>query len=140
MVALDWPGGRDKTCLKRVIGVAGDRVEFAQGQLVINGETSRIRSVSQELAVEAVAGKSWVIWPPGNQDASAPPLVVPRGHVYLLNDKRIDAEDSRSWGPVNVDELEAKVRFVWLSLDWFEGSQVRSWPRPRWQRMLRSID
>ncbi len=140
VVALRCPGARDRTCLKRVIGVPGDRVEFRAGQLVVNGESSRLSKVSQELAVERLGSVKWVIWPALVSGASVAPLVVPPGHVYLLNDKRGDGEDSRSWGPVSRDELEAKVRFVWLSLDWFDAGKVRSWPRPRWQRMLRSID
>lgn len=140
VVALHCPGARDRTCLKRVIAIQGDRVEFTAGQLVVNGEASRLSRVSNELAVEKIGADSWVIWPSPEAGTSVAPLVVPPGQVYLLNDKRGDAEDSRSWGPVSRDELEAKVRFVWLSLDWFDGSKVRSWPRPRWQRMLRSID
>lgn len=140
VVALRCPGSREKTCLKRVVGVEGDRIEFLAGQLVLNGEASRVRKVSEELAVERVGEESWVIWPkPGAQESSEP-LVIPPGQVYLLNDKRSDGEDSRSWGSVSTNELEARVRFVWLSLDWFEGKKVRNWPRPRWRRMLRSID
>ena len=139
VVALHCPGARDRTCLKRIIGIGGDRIEFRAGQLVVNGEASRMRKVSPELAVENLGTKSWIIWPPDEAGQSVEPLVVPPGQVYLLNDKRSDVEDSRTWGPVSTDELEAKVRFVWLSLDWFEGSKVRSWPRPRWwlQQQLR---
>lgn len=140
VVALRCPGAKDRTCLKRVVGIEGDRVEFKAGQLVLNGEASRVRKVSEALAVEKVGADSWVIWPPATPEESREALVVPPGHVYLLNDKRADGEDSRNWGPVSTGELEARVRFVWLSLDWFEGKKVRAWPRPRWHRMLRSID
>lgn len=140
VVALHCPGARERTCLKRVIGVAGDRIEFMAGQLVVNGEPSRMKKVSPELAVEQIGSHSWVMWPESDAGTTVEPLAVPPGQVYLLNDKRSDAEDSRNWGSIRVEELEARVRFVWLSLDWFEGGQVRSWPRPRWRRMLRSID
>jgi signal peptidase I len=140
VAALHCPGAREKTCLKRVVGVAGDRVEFLAGQLVVNGDPARMHKVSPELAVEQVGSRSWVIWPQTQAGSTVAPLVIPPGHVYLLNDKRSDQEDSRSWGPIREEDLEARVRFVWLSLDWFEGDKVRSWPRPRWQRILRSID
>jgi signal peptidase I len=140
VAALRCPGAKERTCLKRVIGVEGDRIEFLAGQLVVNGQPSRLRKVSAELAVEQVGKQSWVIWPQSTAGATVEALVIPPGQVYLLNDKRSDNEDSRSWGPISDDELEGKVRFVWLSLDWFEGSKVRNWPRPRWHRMLRSID
>lgn len=140
VVALRCPGAREKTCLKRVVAIEGDRVEFLAGQLVLNGEASRVRKVSEELAVERLGPKSWVIWPESGVQPSSKALVIPPGQVYLLNDKRTDGEDSRTWGPIGTSELEARVQFVWLSLDWFEGSKVRNWPRPRWHRMLRSID
>jgi len=140
VVALRCPGAKERTCLKRVVGVEGDRIEFKAGQLVLNGEASRVHKVSEELAVERVGEDSWVIWAQTGAGSSSEPQIIPPGHVYLLNDKRTEAEDSRSWGAISTGDLEARVRFVWLSLDWFEGKKVRSWPRPRWQRMLRSID
>ena len=140
VVALHCPGARDRTCLKRVVGVAGDRIEFQGGKLIVNGESAQKRQISKEISVEAVGRRSWLIWPSEPAAGVKEPLIVPPGHVYLLNDKRVDGEDSRSWGPVPVSELEGKARFVWLSLDWFEEGRVRDWPRPRWHRMLRSID
>jgi signal peptidase I len=140
VVALRCPNARDRICLKRVVGLPGDRIEFQAGALIINGEKARIESISPEVLHEAVAGHSWLIWPEENASASSQPVVVPPQQVYLLNDKRSDPEDSRGWGPVSVDMLEAKVFRIWLSLDWYEGNQVRSWPRVRWLRILRGID
>ncbi len=141
VVALRCPGGKDRTCLKRVVATPGDRVEINDGVLFVNGEAGVQKKVSDELAVERFSGRSWVIWPSKKALVTIPPMVVPPRHVYLLNDKRADGEDSRGWGTVSYDELEGKVKYVWLSLDWFErDGAVRSWPRLRWQRMLRSID
>lgn len=142
VVAMRCPGSRDRTCLKRVVAVAGDRVEFVGGHLVVNGEPARLNKVSSEIMIERVGARDWTIWPAneGDKAMSAEPIVVPPDHVYLLNDKRGDLEDSRRWGPVPRRDIEAKVKYVWLSLDWYEGRQVRSWPRVRWTRLLRSID
>lgn len=140
VVALHCPGVRERTCLKRVVGVAGDRIEFRSGQLFINGLGARRRQVSPEIVVEGVGVKSWLVWPADQTGGPQEPVIVPPLHVYLLNDKRIDAEDSRTWGPLATSELEGRARFVWLSLDWFENGRIREWPRPRWHRMLRSID
>lgn len=140
VVALRCPG-KEGTCLKRVIALPGDRVEMQNGVLFVNGEAGLQKKVSEELATERFAGRGWVIWPAPENRSAIGPLVVPPRHVYLLNDKRADGEDSRSWGTVSFDELEGKVRYVWLSLDWYErDGSVRSWPRIRWSRMLRSID
>lgn len=141
VVALRCPGGKDAICMKRVVGTPGDRVEFNDGVLFINGEAGVQKKVTEELAVERFSGRAWVVWLAQDSPKDTAPLVVPPRHVYLLNDKRTDAEDSREWGPVSLDELEGRVRYVWLSLDWYDkDGQLRSWPRIRWQRMLRSID
>lgn len=140
VVALRCPGSRDRTCLKRVIGVAGDRIEFMAGQLVVNGEPVRLHKVSPEVAVEQLGARSWVIWPDESVGVTVPPLIVPPDQVYLLNDKRSDGEDSRHWGPIPASDLEAKAKYIWLSLDWFDEGTVRNWPRLRWPRILRSID
>lgn len=141
VVVLRCPNTRERICMKRVVGVEGDRIEFLEGQLMINGVGVKDRRLSKDFVTESVMGRSWIVWPaPPGAQTRVKPTVVPPQHVYLLNDKRGDAEDSRAWGPVPTDLLEAKVSLIWLSLDWSNGTQVRSWPQVRWQRIFRTVD
>lgn len=140
-VALRCPTAREQLCLRRVIGIPGDRIEFNESGLVINGENVGYKPVSKDLGQEYYGHRSWSIWPDAvRSSGSSRPVVIAPGHVYLLNDKRSDLDDSRVWGPVSTTYMEAKVGLVWLSLDWYENDQVKNWPRVRWTRMLRSID
>jgi signal peptidase I len=139
IVALRCPPTRDKICLKRVVGLPGDRIEFRDGLLVLNGQESRQHPVGP-LVVESVLGVRWTVWPADKGMAPMAPVVVPPQTVFLLNDKREDLEDSRIWGPVEQAMIEGKAKWVWMSLDWFDGENVRSWPRVRWARLLHSID
>jgi signal peptidase I len=138
IVALRCPPSPDKLCLKRVIGLPGDRIEIRQGHLVINGQESQERRRGP-LVTEVTPAGSWAVWP-DTESQNLPPVVVPPHMVFLLNDKRSDLDDSRSWGPVSMELIEARAVRIWMSLDWFDGEQVRSWPRIRWMRLLRSID
>jgi hypothetical protein len=90
--------------------------------------------------MESLAVGSWAIWPDEEPPNLASPVIVPPKMIYLLNDKRSDHEDSRTWGPVPSELLEGKVKRVWMSLDWFDGERVRSWPRVRWSRLFHAVD
>lgn len=140
VVALRCPGDRDQVCMKRVVGVAGDRIEFAKGQLLINGKDPKEKEISADFNQEFVGGRRWVVWAAKSDLAATEAIVVPPGSVFLLNDKRADLEDSRSWGVIALDQLQARVAWIWLSLEWSDGENVLTWPRVRWSRILRSID
>ncbi|MGE4133243.1 MAG: signal peptidase I [Bdellovibrionales bacterium] len=140
IVVIKCPGAEDSSCLKRVVGLPGDRVEITNHKLFINGQETMAERLTEELGVERVQGQSWTIWvsPLPLDDLS--PLIVPPGHAFLLNDKREIGEDSRLWGPVPIPTITAKAKTIWFSLDWFDGEQVREWPRVRWSRILRSAN
>ncbi|MBX3021514.1 MAG: signal peptidase I [Bdellovibrionales bacterium] len=141
VVILRCPGSKERVCLKRVVGIPGDRVEFKAGQLIVNGLPARSRELGSEFVQEKVGDASWAIWPGDKSLDSKDPIIVPPAYVYVLNDKRADEEDSRSWGPLPADLVEGRASRIWLSLDWFEkNGEVRAWPRVRWGRMLRGID
>jgi signal peptidase I len=141
IVILRCPQTREHLCLKRVVAVAGDRVEFKDGHLWINGGAATYRSLGASFGQETVEGTSWAVWPSAGAGVSKSPLVVPPQSVYLLNDKRDDGEDSRSWGPIANELLEARAARIWLSLDWYDrDGHLRSWPRVRWGRLFRSIN
>lgn len=140
VVVLRCPNGRERLCLKRVIGLPGDRIEFHGARLLVNGKNVSLRPLGSEFFEEEVNGDAWATWPdPSGKDLS--PVVIPPDSIYVLNDKRSEPEDSRSWGPVPTTLMEAKVAKIWLSLDWFNSSgEVRVWPRVRWDRMGRRVD
>ena len=58
---------------------------------------------------------------------------MPPEHVFLLNDRRADAADSRAWGTIPILQLEARAWRIWMSVDW-----VRN--RVNWRRLLARSD
>lgn len=139
VVALHCPSAKDHLCLKRVVAIPGDRVEFHNGRLEVNTIPAQYRRKGP-FETEIVSGVSWAIWPAKDESKDPEPVVVPPQAVYLLNDKRSDRDDSRTWGPVTMDLLEARVLRVWMSLEWYDKDHVRTWPRVRWSRLFRSVD
>jgi signal peptidase I len=82
-----------QSIVKRVVAVGGDSVGIDNGVLVVNGST----------VIEDYIDNT-------NMDGFYfGPDVVPAGHVFLLGDNRDTSEDSRTFGPVAVDDLEGRV-------------------------------
>lgn len=140
VLVLRCPSPKERICLKRVVGLPGDRIEFDRGQLQVNAQPARGKKLGDEFVQETVEGTSWAVWPT-EAETTTRPLVVPPSHVYVLNDKRDDGEDSRQWGPLPLTLVEGRAGRVWLSLDWYERTgEVRPWPRVRWDRLFRAIN
>lgn len=88
-VVLFQPEGSEWMHVKRIAACPGDQVEANKTGLYVNGR--RILSSPQT--------------PLG-------PLQVPEGHVFVLGDHPENSSDSREFGPVPVEKLEARVDFV----------------------------
>lgn len=83
---------------KRVIGVAGDTISFADGNVFINGQ----QLDESEYLKEEV------------QTYSDKTFTVPDDMVFVLGDNREDSNDSRFWDEpyVAVSDIRAKLMFV----------------------------
>ena len=87
-----------ESVVKRVVAVGGDSIGIDDGVLVRNGQP-----VDEPYANDdQMGGYYWG------------PIVVPAGHVFLLGDNRLESIDSRSYGPVSIDDVEGRYSFrVW---------------------------
>lgn len=95
VVVLRDPGGSPELLIKRVVGLAGERVTIADGRVYIDGVPLDEPYLDQ---VTQGGGRSWVI----------PPL-----HVFVMGDNRSASRDSRIFGPVPLEQLigKAMVRY-----------------------------
>ncbi len=130
--------------IKRVVGLPGDRVEYRNKRLTINGapvpETqiddylSRERMQYSQRFVENLGGVEHQIL----NEEQAPPYVaqrfqfpyaencqynssgfvctVPSGHYFMMGDNRDSSSDSRVWGFVPDENIVGKAFFIWLNL------------------------
>ncbi len=109
--------------VKRVVGVAGDRVAMRDGELVINGAPVATGGTGDCLAPIDEEGCIWTeeraglaLWrtrrSPYSVPETHPPVIVPDGAVYVLGDHRDRSNDSRYFGAVSVARVRGRVVFL----------------------------
>lgn len=95
IVVLKMPNHGEELLIKRVIGLPGETVEIRDGHVYVNGN----------LLAEPFTDQS--THPGRNSKVTVPPL-----HIYVMGDNRDRSNDSRSFGPVPIDNLIGRA---WLS-------------------------
>jgi signal peptidase I len=101
IVVFRYPPDTSKSYIKRVIGVAGDRVRIEAGQVYVNGEALEEDYVPTDYA-----------------DArSYPEIIVPRNSYFVLGDHRTMSSDSREFGPVNEHYIYGKAVFGYWPME-----------------------
>lgn len=125
------PSNPEASCVKRVVGLSGDRIELRGQRLLINGSIAKYSKskfpAPEELAaqIDMIALEEKTPW--GHHDilvsgaknaADFGPYIVPPDSFFALGDNRDFSEDSRHWGAVPNSKIEARAMTVWLSIAW----------------------
>jgi signal peptidase I len=132
--------------VKRIVGIPGDRLEFRDGKVFVNGEPVEPRPVGapfvdeagRELAVAEVSldGKPFRILDDPRLASLEPPAVtVPPGRYFMLGDNRDHSKDSRVWGTVDLAEIKGPALFLYWSWN-FNGSWAELLNPLTWWRLL----
>jgi signal peptidase I len=87
--------------IKRVIGVAGDKVELRDGAVYVNG------IALDEPYVFEVDGKPHATTPEDGQSS----WTIAAGELFVMGDHRAQSDDSRAFGPI---EVSAVIGRAWL--------------------------
>ncbi len=106
-------GTSQRDLIKRVIALPGEEIEIRSCEVLItdtDGTTRRL--IEPYLDPQVVT--------PGNCGGDTPPTPVPPEHIYVLGDNRSGSQDSRSLGPIEIDEVVGRAFVVF-------------WPRDNWQ-------
>lgn len=122
-----WPPDPEYNYIKRVIGIPGDKIEYKNKQLIINGKPVEQEFVENTLDEsskkivkkyrENLNGVVHEIYIRPEVKAQDFTLTVPNGHYFMMGDNRDDSADSRYWGFVSEEYLKGKALFVWMSWD-----------------------
>jgi signal peptidase I len=101
IVVFHYPRDPNKSYIKRVIGVAGDRVRIDDGRVFVNGRMLTEPYVPEEYS----------------DLRSYSEIKVPSQSYFLLGDHRTSSQDSRDFGPVDQRYIYGKAVFVYWPMD-----------------------
>jgi signal peptidase I len=101
IVVFRYPRDTSKSYIKRVIGIAGDRIRIEGGQVYVNGEALDEDYVPSDY-VDA---------------RSYDEIVVPTDSFFVLGDHRSMSNDSRDFGTVNERFIYGKAVFGYWPME-----------------------
>ena len=133
IVVFKFPGDERSLFTKRVIGVAGDRVEFIEGRLFINGrkierDFIELNGAAKIYEEDLLGTKHYVQHLSSRWVGDNMKIDIPEGHVFVMGDNRENSYDSRHWGMLPLGNIEGKLAVRWFSFDLKEL-------RPRFDRI-----
>jgi signal peptidase I len=105
VIVFDAPvNNADKPYIKRVIGLPGETIEIHDDHVYIDG---------QRIDEPYLEGER--TYCPGQR--ACQPVTVPDGHVFVMGDNRDNSQDSRAFGPVDVDNIIGKAWVTYWPFD-----------------------
>ncbi len=116
----DWVQQDDTPFIKRVIGLGGDTVEIRDGNVYINGtqiEEPYLYSVAPNVPPQPTTV-------PDDQST----WVIPADEIFLMGDHRANSADSRTFGPVPVDQVIGRAWLRYWPLDGFGILKTPTYP------------
>ena len=80
--------------IKRVIGLAGDKIKIESGKVYVNDEQLEESYLQNNVYTEGGVYYN---------------ITVPEGYIYVMGDNRPQSVDSRIFGCIPIDKVESKV-------------------------------
>jgi len=97
VVVFHYPRDPEKSYIKRVIAVSGDRLRIDRGRVWLNGEPLREDYVPDTF----------------RDTRSMAEMLVPEDTYFMMGDHRSISSDSREFGPVDRSLIYGKAVFVY---------------------------
>ncbi len=106
IVVLRKPNEPSRSIVKRVIGLPGEIIEMREGDVYINGG---------KLPETYLKKENDIIY----RSMNMKPLLIQKGHFFVIGDNRTISQDSRVFGPVPANYIYGKTIFRYWPLSRF---------------------
>ena len=125
IIVFQYPLDKSINYIKRVIALPGDRIEYIEKNVFINGKkisylpTSSYKVSKQdigdgEILKELLFNKSHMILVDKSNDGMNFKYVVPDNSYFVFGDNRDNSNDSRYWGSVHEDNIIGEAFLIWM--------------------------
>ena len=143
VMVFRYPADPSMDYIKRIVGLPGDRVEYLNKRLTINGNpvpiqaageflhpdrlyyspqyTEKLGEVEHSVLIErdAPAFVPQVLNFPKRENCTyttaGVSCTVPQGHYFVMGDNRDASSDSRVWGFVPDENIVGRAFFIWFN-------------------------
>ena len=107
VIVLHYPGNRALFYIKRIVGLPGDKIDITGGHMFINGTELDEKYLPGTTVTDAF---------------TKPEFILGSDQYFVMGDNRAASFDSRSWGPLEKNDIVGVVRFrVWPPFEVFTG-------------------
>jgi len=149
IVVFKFPEDLKKDYVKRVIGLEGEKLEIKEKQVYINDQPI-VESYKVHNDSRVFTKNGYYHYDDAIRDNFGP-VVVPKGHCFVMGDNRDNSEDSRFWSFLPLDNIKGKPWVIYFSYRAERDAYTRTsfverlkkfasfLPKARWGRMLRVI-
>ena len=124
VIVFQWPEDPSKDFIKRCIATGGQTLEVKEKQVSVDGHKLTEPYTIHIDPTTRPAGYDY-------RD-NLGPRTVPPGELLMMGDNRDNSNDSRYWGPLDMDLVKGHAMFIYWSWD-----GEKSWPR--WNRIFQLI-
>ena len=144
VIVFRFPPDPRQDYIKRVVGLPGDEIVYANQRLTVNGQllavapqgeyydedslrytpqfSERLGEVEHRILVDprrqaffGTESKSFPFAQNCSYTIEAIRCKVPQGHYFMMGDNRDNSLDSRAWGFVPDENLVGRAFFVWMN-------------------------
>ena len=150
VVVFRYPEQPTVDYIKRVVGLPGDKIEYRDKVLYVNGQVMQQVEIGRYVGVgTGMAQTGWTKsletidqvehailtnplapnLPAGCRVLRYGPVTVPDGHYFMMGDNRDNSNDSRCWGFVPEENLVGKAFAIWMNWDSGRDGMPIAWER-----------
>ena len=102
IIMFRYPRDENKSFLKRVIGLPGERIAITGKKVLVNGQVRDEPYLDQTL---------------NQTDRDMSEMIIEKDNYFVMGDNRDNSSDSRVWGTVGKDLITGKYYMTYYSTE-----------------------